>query len=128
MTGPDPYRCSLKSFFGDSWSEIRFAEDVQAGTLVLQVDTIGDIKISSRWVDKSGTLTASPEVTAQLALLLPFSREYISMLEEERSGGYGQSRSVTDAVNRLRNKKVENAGKLFRNLAVEIHDDQTRAS
>jgi hypothetical protein len=45
MTGPDPYRCSLKSFFGDSWSEIRFAEDVQAGTLVLQVDTIGDIKM-----------------------------------------------------------------------------------
>jgi hypothetical protein len=122
MTGPDPNCCSLKSFLGDTWSEIPFAEEVQAGTLVLQIDTIGDRFESSRWVDRSGTLTASPEVTAQLALLLPFSREYISILEGERSGGYGQSRSVTDALNRSRIREVENAGKLFRNLVVEVHD------
>jgi hypothetical protein len=128
LTGPDPNRCSLKSFYGDTWSDIPFAEEVQAGTLVLQLNTIGDRIKSSRWVDRFGTLTASPEVTAQLALLLPFSREYISMLEEERSGEYGQSGSIRDAVNRLQIKEVGNAGKLFRNLVVEVHDDQTRAS
>jgi hypothetical protein len=128
MTGPDPYHCSLKSFLGDAWSEIPFAEEVQAGTLVLQLNTIGDRIKSSRWVDKSGTLTASPEVTAQLALLLPFSREYISILEEERSGGYGQSRNITDAVNTLRTKQVGDAGEPFRKLVVEVHQDQTRAS
>jgi hypothetical protein len=122
MTGPDPNRCSLKSFYGDTWSEIPFAEEVQAGTLVLQLNTIGDRIKSSKWVDRSGTLTASSEVTAQLALLLPFSREYISILEGERSGGYRQSRSITDAVNRLRIKEVGNAGKLFCNLVVEVHD------
>jgi hypothetical protein len=128
MTGPDPEHCSLKSFLGDSWSEIPFAEEVQAGTLVLQLNTIGDMIKSSRWVDRSRTLTASPEVTAQLALLLPFSREYISILEEERSGRYGQSRSIRDAVNRLRNKEVGNTGKLFRDLVVEVHGDQTSSS
>jgi hypothetical protein len=128
MTGPDPNRCSSKSFFVDAWSEIPFAEEVQAGALVLQIDSIGGRIKSSRWVDKSGTLTATPEVTTQLALLLPFSRAYISILEEERSGGYRQSRSITNAVNRLRIKEVGNAGKLFRDLVVEVHDDQTSSS
>jgi hypothetical protein len=128
LSGPDPYRCSLKSFLGDAWSEIPFAEEVQAGTLVLQINTIGDRIKSSEWVDKSGTLTASSEVTAQLALLLPFSSEYISILEEERACGYGHSRSITEAVNRLRTKEVGNAGRLFRNLVVEVHEDQTNPS
>jgi len=129
MTGPDPNRCSLKSFFGDRWSEIPFAENVQAGTLVLQLYTIGDRIKSSRWFDKSGTMRDSPESTAQLDVLSPFSKAYVEMLQqEERSSGYGQSRSITDAVNRLRLKQVGNAGELFRKLVVEVHDDQARGS
>jgi hypothetical protein len=128
MTGPDPYRCSLKSFLGDAWSEIPFAEEVQAGSLVLQLNTAGDKIKSSRWVDNSGTIQAGPKVTAQLSLLFPFSRAYIGMLEEERSGGYRRRRSITDAVNRLRAKEVGTAGKLFGNLVVEVQQDQTNPS
>jgi len=127
MTGPDPNRCSSKSLFLDRWSEIPFAEDVQAGTLVLQLHTNGDKIKSSTWFDRSGTIEAGPNTTAKLNLLFPFSKAYVDMLEEERSGRYGQSRSITDAVNRLRTKQLGNVGELFRKLVVEVHEDQTTA-
>jgi len=129
VTGPDPDRCSLKPFYGDTWSEISFAEHIQAGTLVLQLYTVGDrIKIS-RWFDRSGTMGDSRESTAQLDMHSPFAKAYVEMLQqEERFGGYGQSRSITDAVNRLRIKQVGDAGELFRKLVLELHQDQRRAS
>jgi hypothetical protein len=86
MTGPDPDRCSLKSFLGDTWSQISFAEDVQAGTLALQINTIGDRIKSPTWFDNSGIMKAGPDTAAQLGLLDPFAQAYIAILDQERPG------------------------------------------
>ena len=104
MTRPDPI-CSLKSFYGDSWSEIPFAEDVQAGNLVLQLYTNGDEIKSSRWFDKSGTMRDIPEATAQLDLLSQFSKAYIDMFQEEWPEKLRPKRSITESVDSLRTKR-----------------------
>ena len=128
MTGADPERCSLRSILADSWSQIPFSEEVQAGTLILQIHTLRDDIQSVSWFDKSGTMKDNPQATAQLDLLLPFSKVYVDMLQEERSGNSGRRRSIMESVDTLRTKQQGNSAPLFRKLIVDVPEKRRRDS